>query len=188
MPHYQNCFMMAETFVPIFGYEGLYEIGNMGTVRYLSKYKGTGFCQRIPGGLKKPSNNRNYLIVSLSRKSIRKTFFVHRLVAHHFIDNPKGLPEVNHKDGNKFNCAADNLEWTDRAGNERHAYEVGLKRKGDMWGNSKPVIQYSLKGEFIKEWTCLAEIQRVLNFHRRVISDCCKGFTKESHGFKWVFK
>lgn len=56
-----------------------------------------------------------------------KTRLVHRVIASTFIPNPNNLPEVNHKDGCKFNNSIDNLEWTDRSANLRHAYVHGLR-------------------------------------------------------------
>ena len=66
--------------------------------------------------------DRGYLRVILSGKNLK----VHRLVAETFIDNPNGLPEVNHIDGNKANNSAANLEWSDRLSNMRHAFATGL--------------------------------------------------------------
>ncbi|BEQ12894.1 putative HNH homing endonuclease [Pseudomonas phage Ep4] len=52
---------------------------------------------------------------------------LHRLVAEHFIPNPLGLPQVNHKDGNRLNNAAYNLEWSTASANVLHAYRNNLK-------------------------------------------------------------
>ncbi len=68
-----------------------------------------------------------------------KTFVVHRIVAKMFIPNPQGLPEVNHKDGNKQNNSVENLEWVTRSDNLRHAYKTGLKNaKGTK--NSRSIL------------------------------------------------
>lgn len=56
----------------------------------------------------------------------QKNCRVNRLVAQAFIPNPAGLPEVNHKDGNKDNNSADNLEWSTRSANMRHAFATNL--------------------------------------------------------------
>lgn len=67
-----------------------------------------------------------YLNVYLSLNGKDKRKRVHRLVAENLIPNPKGLPQVNHKDGDKLNPHGDNLEWTDNSGNIQHAVDTGL--------------------------------------------------------------
>ena len=67
---------------------------------------------------------RGYIHVSINDR----TYLVHRLVAKAFLDNPLNSKEVNHKDGNKSNNMVENLEWTSRSQNEKHAYRVLGKR------------------------------------------------------------
>lgn len=67
-----------------------------------------------------------YLNVYLYQDGKSKRKRVHRLVAENLIPNPEGLPQVNHKDGDKTNPCGDNLEWTDNSGNIKHAYGTGL--------------------------------------------------------------
>ena len=67
-------------------------------------------------------DDKGYLRVFPYRRGVR----VHRLVACAFLDRVDGMNEVNHKDGNKLNNCVDNLEWTDRVGNMRHAIRTGL--------------------------------------------------------------
>lgn len=64
--------------------------------------------------------------LSINRKLYYRT--VHRLVAETFIPNPAGLPQVNHKDGNKTNNSVDNLEWSSPRDNVNHAHSIGLHR------------------------------------------------------------
>lgn len=73
-------------------------------------------------------HNRGYLRVQINNKDA----YVHRLVAECFIDNPKGLLEVNHKDGNKRNNRVDNLEWCTRSENNKHAYQTGLRSYDEL--------------------------------------------------------
>lgn len=72
-------------------------------------------------------NGNGYKQVQIMRNAKRYTKYVHRLVAECFIENPDCLPEVNHKDGDKSNNTASNLEWCSRSQNLLHAYKYGLK-------------------------------------------------------------
>lgn len=65
-----------------------------------------------------------YSRVHLCDSGKSKTELVHRLVAKSFVPNPMGKPEVNHKDGNKQNNSAENLEWVTGAENKKHCREV----------------------------------------------------------------
>lgn len=71
-----------------------------------------------------------YEFVGLGRSDNRKYEMVHRLVAKTFIPNPRNLPDINHKDANKRNNVVENLEWTTPKDNTRHAYELGILKKG----------------------------------------------------------
>ena len=83
----------------IAGYEGLYLVSNLGRVRNAEKV------------LKPTLNSKGYERVGLHKNGRLKTVYVHRLVAEAFVPNPEKLPQVNHKDENKRNNHADNLEW-----------------------------------------------------------------------------
>lgn len=75
-----------------------------------------------------PSDNgRGYLILGLMIEGKRKTFGVHKLVARAYVQNPDNLPEINHKDGDKYNNNFSNLEWCTRGANILHAYENNLR-------------------------------------------------------------
>lgn len=68
-----------------------------------------------------------YLAFTMSVHNQQKSVLLHRLVAIQYLPNPHDLPTVNHKDGNKVNCAVSNLEWSSYSANERHAFTTGLK-------------------------------------------------------------
>ena len=97
-------------------------------------------------------NSNGYLKVGLAKgDGTHEQMLVHRIVAKHFIPNPYDHPEVNHKDGNKLNCAKDNLEWTTSQGNVHHAFETGL-RPGYMSANDKEAyLVRVLAGEKVKD-------------------------------------
>lgn len=103
---------MKEIWKDIEGYEGLYQVSNMGRVRSVDKYvQNHSKLNFKKGKLKKlrPKDNK-YLIVDLYKGNKPKTLYVHRLVAFAFIDNPLNKETVNHKDGNVQNNCVDNLE------------------------------------------------------------------------------
>lgn len=87
------------------------------------------------------SNTTGYLYVTLKHKDSKyRPTALHRILAKLYINNPTGLPQVNHKDGDKLNCHVDNLEWTDNRGNIQHAYDSGLIPKGEhRYNNVNPV-------------------------------------------------
>lgn len=87
--------------------------------------------------LKFDVNNCGYRRVTLSKDGKTKRFFVHRLVALHYLPNPAGSEVVNHKDGDKLNNNVDNLEWCSSSRNRLHAFEVGLCGKGEAHHNSR---------------------------------------------------
>lgn len=112
--------------MPIKGYEGKYEISNEGRIKSCERevfQMGIGY-RRLKEYMMKPWDNGNgYKVVSLLKDGKRKNFYVHRLVAEHFIPNPNGFKEVNHIDYDKNNNNVMNLEWTDRASNVRYSAE-----------------------------------------------------------------
>lgn len=115
----------------VLGYEGLYVVEETGKVFSIGrqvKMKNEGirtFKDRQLSPL--PNVQTRYLQVDLWKNNIRTKFSVHRLVAEAFIPNPYDLPEVNHKDGNRENPNAENLEWCTRSQNINHAIQTGLR-------------------------------------------------------------
>ena len=92
---------MEEIWKPIKGYEGLYEVSNLGKIKTLSRYIRN---RKMPEKIKKLDKSKyGYLRVELSNNRIRRKYFVHRLVAEAFISNKNNLPCINHKDENKNN-------------------------------------------------------------------------------------
>lgn len=106
---------MEEIWLPVQGYEGLYEVSDHGRVRSGKVI------------LKPHHMNNGYDNVSLFKNGKYKFFGIHRLVALAFVPNESRLPQVNHKDGNKRNNFASNLEWCSASRNIQHAYDEGLK-------------------------------------------------------------
>jgi len=106
---------ISEIWKPIRGYKGLYEVSNFGNVR------------NQLGELKKfHRHQKGYLIVCLWKDNKKKNKRVHRLVARAFVENDRGLNEINHIDGEKENNCAYNLEWCTHKENMQH-YHSCLK-------------------------------------------------------------
>lgn len=104
--------MEQEIWKDIPGYEGLYQVSNLGRVKAPPKCVGRGKKYLVGERMLslKPTR-RGYVRVHLDKDGDRKFFSVHRLVAMVFIDNPLGLPCVNHKNEIKDDNRVDNLEW-----------------------------------------------------------------------------
>ena len=168
--------MNNEVWKDIEGYEGLYQVSDYGRVKRIGYKK-----ERIlkPGRLK-----NGYLQVILYKNGKQNHFLVHRLVALTFISNPNNLPEVNHKDEDKTNNKFENLEWCDRKYNIN--YGTHIQRRSEK--RSKPVIQYSKSGEFIKEWKSVIDVQIQFGYYHSSISRCCNEKRKSAYGFVWRYK
>lgn len=119
----------SEKWIPIKGYEGLYEVSTHGNVRSIKR-------SGSKGGISKIFDDRGYDRVYLSKNGKMKQFILHRLVAIAFISNLENKEQVNHKDGNKQNNFVHNLEWVTRKENELHKRNVlGEDSKGSKNGN-----------------------------------------------------
>ena len=154
-----------------------YKISNLGRLIDLN-YRRTGKAK-----LMEPfDNGHGYLQVHLSKNKITKTFLVHRLVSEIFIPNPNNLTEVNHIDEDKTNNRVNNLEWKSHRDNCNH----GTRNKRMAKTKSKKVLQFTLSGEFIREWESTRECGRNGFNHGNIVS-CCNGKLPHYKGYKWCY-
>ncbi len=111
-----------ELWKPILGYEGLYEISNLGRVKSLPRWHNNRFSGYIDKGrfLKPRFDSYGYQMVMLCKDKKQKNYLIHKLVANAFIDNPNGYDSINHKDENKTNNCVENLEWCTRYYNNNY--------------------------------------------------------------------
>ena len=180
---------MEEIWEDIKGYEGLYQISNLGNIK--SNYIWTGRMYIYKPHLIKPTIAKNgYYRVSLCKEGKTKYRNLHKLIAETFISNPEGYKYINHIDGDKLNNNLKNLEWCTQSHNTKEAFRIGLHKKyfGADNKRSKKIIQYDLHGNFIKEWDYMTKITEELGFDYTNISKCCSGVYKKSHGYIWKYK
>jgi hypothetical protein len=130
--------MPRELWKIVEGFEA-YEVSNLGKVRR----RLPGITWKTPHILKPSLYSKKYYGVTLCVSGKKFSRLVHILVASAFIPNPLGLPQVNHQDGNKKNCKADNLEWRSNVGNHRHAVKLGLFGQGVDRHQGKWRAQYN---------------------------------------------
>lgn len=132
---------MKEVFKDVKGFEGLYQVSNLGRIRSLKRTVNKGKCHRTwdEHFLRYGVDSKGYFRTALSKDGHSQTVKVHRLVAEAFLPNPQNLPQVNHKDGNKQNNSVENLEWCDAPYNMQHAVSNGLHNglKGEQNPSSK---------------------------------------------------
>lgn len=182
---------MQEIWKDIKGYEGKYQVSNYGNVKSLN-YRNTG-KERL---LKPILQTDGYLCVGLCKPL--KMYLIHRLVAKEFIPNPDNLPCVNHKDENKHNNHVYNLEWCTNVYNLNYGTCRERMREKQLNNpkTSKKVYQYTLSGEFVREWKSTKECGRN-GFNQCNIVSCCKGGyfknnkwinVTQHKGFKWSYE
>lgn len=157
-----------------------YEVSNMGRVRSFKLGKNGSIL--IP---RKTSEKKPYPMVYIKNdEGNNKLVKIHRLVALAFVTKPIGCNIVNHIDGNKLNNVADNLEWTDNGGNNKHAYDSGL-RKGPV-RKFRTVIRITSENE-IETYESLAAASRENDISDTSIRRACKGIAKTAGGYQWKF-
>lgn len=163
---------MEEIWKNVKGYEGRYEISNLGNVRSLKRNGSSG-------GSITTFDRYGYIRVRLWKDSRVKTISVHKLVALHFIPNPLNKPQVNHKDGNKKNNSVDNLEWCSANENMAHAYKNGLIK-------TKRVKQIK-DGKVIKIFLNIYRASVETKIQYASIYNCVKGKYLSAGGFNWEY-
>lgn len=156
-------------------YEGLYQVSNLGRVKSLKYGK-----EKILKGYK---YRGGYLRVDLYKERKVKHFPIHRLVASAFINNPNNLPQVNHKDEDKTNNCAENLEYCDSSYNTN----FGTRNERIAEKNKIKILQFTKDGELVRKWDSASQVERVLGFYHSDISKCCNGKRKSVGGFKWCY-
>ena len=153
--------MENEIWKDIEGYEGRYQVSNLGNVRSL-KFRN----QKLIKNLTLTTNNNGYKMVALNNKNKTKFFLVHRLVATAFIKNPNNYPVVNHKDENPQNNHVDNLEWCTQSYNCIYSMNIHPKRREKTIDNLREYSSRNKRGVPHKHYKQVA----ILDDDNKIIS------------------
>lgn len=178
-----------EIWKDIKGYEGYYQVSNKGRVKSISRkivYKNNDIHYVNEKILTPCINKSKYLQVSLYINNKDTKEYIHRLVAKTFISNPDNLPDINHIDENKANNCVENLEWcTKKYNNNYGSHNINAGKN-----HSISILQYDLKGNFIKEWQSAYKIKESFGYDVARINTCChnKYGCKTAYGYIWKFK
>ena len=177
--------MEKEIWKDVVGYEGLYQVSNLGRVKRMSK-----LCVRRNNKfmlkekyMKNHYQKAGYLYTRLTKNEKSRNFFIHRLVATAFIPNPDNKPTVNHINGIHDDNNVNNLEWATYKENNIHAYKNGLKSQKNR---RIPILQIK-DGVVIKIYSSFTELRKEGKYSSRSVRNVLYGKFKHHHGFEWRY-
>lgn len=201
-----------EIWKPVVGYEGLYEVSNLGRVRSLRRtveYSDGRVFTYQPKILVCTAHNKGYLMVRLRKNKITKSYLVHRLVALTFIPNPQNKPEIDHINTIRTENCVNNLRWVSRKencaneithkrmSNNSNSVEIRQKQlstriKNKTLNAPKRVYQFSIDGEFIAEYESCHDASRKTGICEIGISVVARGGRhakneKSAGGYLWSY-
>lgn len=161
----------------VVGYEGYYQVSNMGQI----------FSKRTSKILRPWKDKDGYPEIYLCVNGTCKAFKTYKLVMLAFPDICGEYfegAECNHKDEDHMNCCAWNLEWCTRKYNCRY----GTRNRRTALKQNKPILQYTTDGVLVREWETSHDIERETGWSRPNITKCAQGKYKSAYGYIWRYK
>ena len=180
-----------EIWKPISGYEGFYEVSNLGRIRSLERIVecSDGRKRKIKDRtLKGSSYSGGYSGVTLHKDGCAKFVNIHRIVAEAFVPNPLEKEEVNHKDENPSNNHASNLEWVTHKENINYGTRTERAREATTKLQGKAVQQFSKDGKLVAEYESISIAYRATGAFISNIVKCARGEYKTAGGYIWKYK
>lgn len=188
---------MREEWRDITGYEGFYQVSNMGKVRSLDRtfLRSDGTTATYKSRVLKPAG-RPYLHVYLSKNNVHNMMRVHRLVAEAFVPNPENLKCVDHIDCNKTNNRSDNLRWCNHLQNMQYAQENGLLAGNFHYELLSDETKLAMKAPRMvsivrddgTEYDCVEDAAKEMGVTHGAISHVLRGLTKTCKGYSFKYK
>ena len=164
----------AEVWKDILGYEGMYQVSNLGNIRSLDRIvlNGGKYPSLINGkNISLAGDGRGYLMFIICKNGTRKTIKVYWAVAKAFIPNPENKKEINHINGIKTDNRVENLEWVTHKENMQHAILTGLiNNRGENHKSAKLKNVDVIKiRELLVNGLSQYKIAKMYNVHRSTI-------------------
>lgn len=180
----------GEVWKPVVGYENCYEVSNFGRIKSIARFvkckdgKIQRYNEKI---LRLWIAKLGYASITLEHYGETRKVGAHRIVAEAFLPNPKGLPQVNHKDENPTNNKLNNLEWCTAKYNLTYGSRLQRLHLSTINNpkTSKIVQQYSFDGELICEYPSLMETRRLFGGH---VGEVCNHKCYSTLGYFWLYK
>lgn len=169
---------MDEVWKDIDGFEGVYQISNLGRVKSLRRYRKSKLGKNVlieETILNGAVDAYGYKIIGLSKngKSHRKK--IHRLIAEAFIPNSENKPQINHIDGDKLNNSIENLEWCTSSENNLHkARNLGVGKTRDRVKSREPVLMLARNGYIYGRFDSISEASAKTGICSNDILRVCK--------------
>ena len=181
---------MNEIWKDIEGFEGLYQVSNFGRVKKLAQVSRrlnrwgtiTEYHQAEKVWTPAFDGRKHYLFVGLNKGEQRTLRNIHRLVAEAFVPNPHNYEYVNHKDEDKLNNLADNLEWCTMAENNFYGGHVERTQSANI-ANRQAIEQVDASGNVVATFESITSAAHQTGIPISSVSQCLSGKLRQTHGF-----